>query len=59
MNIRKLFGLCEHKWTILNTVNLTRFAFNPDNSINEKSRHRTGFEYHMQCEKCGFIKIIK
>jgi hypothetical protein len=49
MNIRKLLGLCEHKWKIIFTANVSRYI---DNSI-------VGQNHTLQCEKCGMIKVKK
>lgn len=42
---RKLFGLCEHKWEIIDTAN----SVVGDNVI-------VGQVFYLQCEKCGCVK---
>ena len=49
--IRTLLGLCDHKWVILREINLWRREKRKENEI------PMGLEYHLQCEKCGNIKI--
>ena len=49
MNIRKLLGLCEHKWKMIHTSKVCRCS---DETI-------VGYNYTLQCQKCGVIKVKK
>jgi len=44
MNLKKLFGLCEHCWKTIETLEIFR-----------KDRVKTGLFYILRCEKCGEI----
>lgn len=46
MNLRKLLGLCEHKWKI------HKWSY-----IIDEYGKKVGIYYNLQCEKCGYIKI--
>lgn len=48
MNIRKFFGLCEHKWVIIQEQCIYD---------NEKDKRPYKTKIVLQCEKCGNIKI--
>jgi hypothetical protein len=45
--LRKLLGLCEHKWDTFKEVSLERSSF------------YAGHIYHLRCEKCGTVKQIR
>ena len=47
--IRKLFGLCDHRWKIIQTINV---EYSNDNG----EVVQTFTRYHLQCEKCGDVK---
>lgn len=46
--IRRLLGLCIHKWVILHRVSV----FEQDSS-----RKPVGFSYELQCAHCGDVKF--
>lgn len=50
MNIRKLFGLCEHKWELLHETKVyyRRSDYLP-----------MGSKYTLQCTKCGKLNITR
>ena len=48
--IRKLLGLCEHRWVIIREVQMTS---------DEALTIPVGTKFVMQCDKCGNIKTKK
>lgn len=44
MNLKQLLGLCEHKYNIICTINVTT------------DFGSTYTRYHLQCERCGVVK---
>lgn len=52
MKIRQLLGLCDHKWIVIEKNQVS--AFLPSDRKN--SEHVVGFDFIMQCEKCGNLK---
>lgn len=44
--LRKLLGLCEHRWVVIETVRVVEREDGPP----------TGTKYHLQCSVCGDIK---
>lgn len=45
MNLRKLLGLCEHKWKLMEHWDMV-----------DEYGDKTGHKYILKCEKCGDIK---
>lgn len=43
---RRLFGLCEHKWAVLDKYDVVKYR--------GAVPHRT--QYILRCEKCGAMK---
>lgn len=48
--LRKLLGLCEHKWEIILQGNIEH---------HDRSGIRIGRYYMLQCKNCGNIKFNK
>lgn len=57
MNLRKLFGFCEHTWK--RTEILRRFNYHPTYPSNKELQQTVGYIYVCQCEKCGVIRKFK
>ncbi len=49
-SVKKLLGLCGHKWKILHEVSLIS---------DERDKIPYGTKYILQCEHCGDIKAKK
>lgn len=47
MNLKKLLGLCCHKWVETNRIRIVE-AKDQTNIL--------GYAYHLKCEKCGYLK---
>lgn len=47
--IRKLLGLCEHKWKIIRETSVN--VHDDWNNLTDRFTR-----YHLQCEKCGDVK---
>lgn len=52
MSIRKLFGLCDHKWRPLSEqiIQISRIR------VCDGAKFGTGFVQPRECENCGAVK---
>jgi chemotaxis signal transduction protein len=57
INLRKLFGLCEHKYIIFDTVLITQFHKDTIGNRIKDSEYIIGKKFYQKCEKCGKIII--
>ena len=49
MNWRQFWGICEHKWKVINNAKI----------IGNETSSTLGHIYILQCEKCGDLKTKK
>ena len=55
MTLKQFLGLCEHKWTIIKTINV----YETWDVERHDGQLPVYYRYIMQCEKCGKIKKVK
>jgi len=53
--LRKLFGLCEHKWKILEKINV----YEVDDNGTRTTKNPTYSKYVLQCQNCGDLRTRK
>ena len=51
-SLREFLGLCNHKWIIIEKLQLTKFLA----SDRKNTEYKYGIEYVLQCSVCGKIK---
>lgn len=52
MSLLKWLGLCDHKWKAIHKI----AVYDVDWGRSENPDH---YKYVMQCEHCGWIRIVK